>query len=48
MPKHVDIRYHFVRDAVSDGIVTVKHYPSEQMVAKIMKKVLDRERVVLY
>lgn len=40
MPKHVYIRYQFVRDAVSNCIVTVKHCPSEQMVADIMAKAL--------
>ncbi len=36
--KHVDIKYHFVRSAVTDGKVILNYCPTEQMVADIMTK----------
>lgn len=36
--KHIDIRYHFVRSALSDGKITIKYCPTENMVADIMTK----------
>lgn len=36
--KHVDVRYHFIRSALSDGKVTVEYCPTEDMVADVMTK----------
>ncbi len=36
--KHVDVRYHFIRSALSNGKVTVEYCPTEEMVADVMTK----------
>ncbi len=36
--KHVDVRYHFIRLALSNGKVTVEYCPTEEMVADVMTK----------
>ena len=40
--RHMDIRYHFVRDYIQDGYVTLKYCPTAQMLADIMTKVMPR------
>jgi hypothetical protein len=40
--KHIDIRYHFVREAVVDGIVKITYCPTKEMVADILTKPLPR------
>jgi hypothetical protein len=39
--KHMDIRYHLVRDLVKDNIISVTYKPTEDMVADIITKPLD-------
>ena len=36
--KHVDIKYHFVRSAVSDGNIVIEYCPTTDMVADIFTK----------
>ena len=38
--KHIDIRYHFIRDHVAQGTVTIKWVPTEDMTADIFTKPL--------
>ena len=40
--KHIDIRYHFIREAVNDGKVEVHYVPSEENLADVMTKGLGR------
>ena len=40
--RHIDIRYHFVRDYIEDGTIQVKYCPSAQMLADIMTKIMHR------
>ena len=40
--RHVDIRYHFVRDYIEDGTVSVKYCPTAQMLADIMTKIMPK------
>ena len=40
--RHIDIRYHFVREYIEDGTVSVKYCPTQQMFADIMTKVMYR------
>ena len=40
--RHMDIRYHFVRDYIEDGTVTVKYCPTQQMLADIMTKMMPK------
>ena len=42
--KHIDIRYHYTRDAWQDGKIELQYEPTETMVADIMTKPLPRER----
>ncbi len=38
--KHIDMRYHFIQDAVANGELTLKWIPTKDMIADIMTKVL--------
>jgi hypothetical protein len=40
--KHIDLRYHFIRDCVQKGVIMVMHVPSTENVADIMTKPLQR------
>lgn len=40
--KHIDISYHFVRDAVKRQVVALKHCPTTEMPADILTKALGR------
>ena len=40
--KHIDIRYHYIREAVNDGIIEVKYCPTKQMIADVLTKPLPR------
>ncbi|GAA0144764.1 hypothetical protein LIER_05122 [Lithospermum erythrorhizon] len=36
--KHIDVRYHFLRDLVKKGYITLEFYSSEDQIADIMTK----------
>jgi hypothetical protein len=40
--KHIDIKYHFVRDECSQGRIKVMHMSSEEMIADILTKPVFR------
>ena len=40
--KHIDVRYHFLRDLCNDGIIDLVFYKSENQVADIMTKPLKQ------
>ena len=40
--KHIEIKYHFIREAVQRKVVTLEYCPTEHMVADILTKPLDR------
>ena len=42
--KHIDVRHHFVRDAIQDNVVWVQHIPTEDMMADSLTKALSREK----
>ena len=42
--KHIDLRYHYVRDAWQDGKVTLRYEPTETIIADILTKPLARDR----
>ena len=42
--KHIDIRHHFVRDAIQNKIVWVEYIPTEEMTADSLTKALSREK----
>ncbi len=40
--KHVDIRYHFIRDKVESKEILLKYCPTKNMVADVLTKALRR------
>lgn len=42
--KHIDIRYHHIRDKISEGVIAVKYLPTEEMTADILTKALTSEK----
>lgn len=44
--KHVDIKYHFVKDQVEKGEIAVKYCKTEEMIADILTKSLGKAQFV--
>ena len=42
--KHVDIKYHFIRDLVEAGRIKLTYCPSEDMVADMLTKGLHTQQ----
>ena len=42
--KHISIKYHFIRKQVSDGTVTLKYCPTQNMVADMLPKGLHHDQ----
>ena len=42
--KHIDIRYHYVREAVQVGIISLSYCPTDEMVADLLTKGLPKGR----
>lgn len=40
--KHIDIKYHFLRNAIKDNIIVLEYCPSESMLADVFTKSLAR------
>ena len=40
--KHIDIRYHFVREGVQDGAIILKYVATDEMIADILTKLLPK------
>ncbi|KMQ90722.1 retrovirus-related pol polyprotein from transposon tnt 1-94 [Lasius niger] len=38
--KHIDIRYHFLRQSIAQGSVTLEHVSTNEMIADILTKAL--------
>ena len=41
--KHIDIRYHFVRDLIEKGVIKLEYCPTADMVADILTKGLPQD-----
>jgi hypothetical protein len=39
--KHIEVRYHFLRDNVEKGNIDLIHVPTEKQLADILTKTLD-------
>jgi hypothetical protein len=44
--KHIDTRYHYIRDCIEQGVVDVDHVGTEDQLADILTKPLGRVRFV--
>ena len=42
--KHIDIRYHFIRETIADGTVTLRYCPTKDMTADCLTKSLSKGR----
>lgn len=42
--KHIDLRYHFIRDVIKEGKIEVGYVPTERMPADILTKALNKEK----
>ena len=42
--KHIDIKFHYVHEALEDGIIDLIYCPTEQMTADIITKPLARQQ----
>lgn len=46
--KHIDVRYHFIRNAVSEGKINIVYCPSEDMAADIFTKPVTKFRMLKF
>lgn len=42
--KHIDIKYHFIRDVIADNIITLKYLQTDLMPADLLTKGLSKEK----
>lgn len=42
--KHIDVKFHFIREKIKEGIIKVIYLPSEQQRADLFTKALPKER----
>ena len=42
--KHIDIRYHFIREGIQNGAIDLKYVTTSEMVADILTKPLPKHR----
>ena len=42
--KHIDIKYHYVREAVQDGVISLQYCPTNDMIADLLTKGLSKEK----
>jgi len=46
--KHIDVRWHFVRDHVENGNIEVKHLSTDEMSADILTKPLNKPKIKFF
>ena len=42
--KHIDVRFHFIRESTQNGLIKLVYLPTGEMVADLLTKPLPRER----
>ena len=45
--KHIDIRYHYIRETLCDKIIELEYCPTEHMIADLLTKPLHKGRFEL-
>ena len=45
--KHIDVRYHYIREALSDGFINLQYCPTHDMIADTLTKPLPKGRFVM-
>nr|GFB36792.1 retrotransposon protein, putative, unclassified [Tanacetum cinerariifolium] len=43
--KHIDIRYHFIKEQVENGVIELHFINTEYQLANFFTKALDRDRI---
>jgi len=46
--KHIDVKYHFIREALSEGKIDIIYCPSEDMAADILTKPVSKIRIIKF
>ena len=46
--KHIDIRYHFIRDMVQRGAVRLDHIRTDEQVTNILTKPLGKDKLLMF
>ena len=46
--KHIEIRYHFIRDYIQRGAVTLQYISTDELVTNILTKSLGRGKFVFF
>jgi len=46
--KHIDLRHHFIRDALHSGQLRIEHISTEDMTADVMTKIMPRPTHIKY
>ena len=46
--KHINIRYFFIQDRIKNGEITVKHCPTDQMLADYFTKPLQGAKFIQF
>ena len=41
--KHIDIRFHYIREAIRKGNIEIEYCPTEVMIADLLTKPLSKE-----
>lgn len=46
--KHIDVKYHFIRNTLSEGKISIVYCPSEEMVADILTKPVAKPKIIKF
>lgn len=46
--KHIDIRFHFIRQTITDGAINIVYCPTQDMTADILTKALPKHKVAIH
>ena len=46
--KHIDIRFHFIHQTITDGAISIEYCPTQDMTADILTKALPKHKVAIH